>query len=52
MSLAAAAPFNDLAIRRNGSSFAEKFDPKSIVEYIIGEEDVFGSACCRWNGLV
>jgi hypothetical protein len=31
MSFAAAAPFKDLAIRRNGSSLAEKLDPKSIL---------------------
>jgi hypothetical protein len=35
MSFAAAAPFNDLAISKNGSSFAEKFEPKSIVQAVL-----------------
>lgn len=32
MSFAAAAPLRDFAIKRKGSSFAEKFDPSSIVK--------------------
>jgi hypothetical protein len=32
MSFAAAAPFKDFAISRNGSSFAEKLEPRSIAQ--------------------
>ena len=44
ISLVAAAPLTDLAMRRNGSSFAPKLDPKSMVDVDVERGESITSA--------